>query len=368
MNKRLLPKIINISFLQRILDIPVLKTVLEFLVVVLIWLLFEDYWLSFFDTYFLPYLSSVRESLFSNIIFALIAFSILGFIYKYFRKRYYVPISGILYSVLIIIIYCKYRIFGDYISIPNFVCGLGYTDVLVVLYGINVMVWLSAYFPKVILLCVVLSLSFSCNISRSLVGNYQISDNVSMTKFSIYGDNSFDYCFRGEGTGRKDWSYGKWEQISNNRAVLNSIRHDSLPIIVSEYMQNIENKLIIFSKEWCEWDLPITLIVNGKKINITGRDQSVLLSDDDFPIVERISVMASLADPILSEMANFTTISTITYNVGNSDNNIFYISFPFDKKLYEFFYLKELNDTVTIKRNSLWRNNICNNNGKYKKL
>lgn len=214
-------------------------------------------------------------------------------------------------------------------------------------------------YKKGILFSIVLGTLMSCNISRTIIGNYSRNCNFTSSRFLIDRDNSFCYNYQTEGTGRKEWSCGQWEEISKNRIQLTSILHDSVPIYVSEYKQNIGNKLIILSNEWSGWDLPIELIVNGKcVINTTGHERAILLSDADFPIIESIFVRASLTDPILSELANFTTISTMTYNVVDTDSNIFYISLPYRRKLYEFFYMKEFQDTLLMNRKSMMYDNI----------
>ena len=83
----------------------------------------------------------------------------------------------------------------------------------------------------------------SCNISRTITGNYGRNCNFTNSRFLIDRDNSFCYNYQTEGTGRKEWSCGQWEEISKNRILLTSILHDSVPIYVSEYIQNIGNKL-----------------------------------------------------------------------------------------------------------------------------
>lgn len=148
MIKRLPIQTMNIPLISLDSVRNIIKTIFEFLVILLIWLLFEDFWISAFDKYFLPYLSRIRMSLFSDMIFALILLFVIGFTYKCFLKKYYIPISGILYSFLIIGIYCKYRIGGEYIPIPSPLLKLGYTDILIVLYGVNVIIWLVAYIPQ----------------------------------------------------------------------------------------------------------------------------------------------------------------------------------------------------------------------------
>ena len=49
---------------------------------------------------------------------------------------------------------------------------------------------------------------------------------------------------------------------------------------------------------------------------------------------------------------------TMTYNVVDTDSNIFYISLPYRRKLYEFFYMKEFKDTLLMNRKSMKYNNI----------
>ncbi len=218
---------------------------------------------------------------------------------------------------------------------------------------------------------IVLGFFVSCNISKPITGNYgyphyldwggKTKFCVAYEKISINDDNSFCYKCRTEaaGAGRR-WAHGQWKQISKDSIFLTStLLHDSVPIYVSEKRKrDITNKEIILSEEWSDWDLPIELIVNGKVINTTGSNRSVVLSDDDFPIIESICIRANANDFLCSELVNFTTISTITYNVKNADSNIFYISLPYNEKLCEFFYLKEIKDTLAIHRESLIYRNI----------
>ena len=148
------------------------------------------------------------------------------------------------------------------------------------------------------------------------------------------------------------WAYGQWKRIGDNKVQLISVKHDSIPIKVFEQRCDIEDRLIILpnrDRYFLETNLFIQINGNNYKI---AKDCSVLkLSKLKFPKIETIALVAFEDGKLRTERA-YTYLRTSVYQVKNNENNVFYVDFLQDD-LFGLYHLWEIDDTITIKKNSL---------------
>jgi hypothetical protein len=132
------------------------KSILIFITILFVWIIFADRLMELFDKFMLPILS-IKEFQDANIICIVIFFlMILVCIYgicKIIRHRYHISLLGLLLLSLLVVIYSQYRDFGfgwgKYISIPQVISIFGYTDILFILLSISVvLLWLFQFFPN----------------------------------------------------------------------------------------------------------------------------------------------------------------------------------------------------------------------------
>ena len=75
------------------------------------------------------------------------------------------------------------------------------------------------------------------------------------------------------------------------------------------------------------------------------------LSKLKFPKIETIALVAFEDGKLRTERA-YTYLRTSVYQVKNNENNVFYVDFLQDD-LFGLYHLWEIDDTITIKKNSL---------------
>lgn len=109
-----------------------IKAAFIYFLIVFAWITVENSLMKIFDENILPYLSNLEFNNRNTIIFSLIMLLPAYTIYKCLKNKYYIPYSTFLLLSFLVAIYAKYRIFGKYISTPNVVLNLGYTDLVVI--------------------------------------------------------------------------------------------------------------------------------------------------------------------------------------------------------------------------------------------
>ncbi|OAV76191.1 putative P-loop ATPase [Bacteroidales bacterium Barb7] len=117
----------------------VIRTVFTFLSIVFCWMIFENRLMELFDNHILPIFSNMIFSKGSNFVFVSIALLCSGYeIWQFiiYNRRYHIPLLSTLILSMGVVIYAKYRIKGDYISVPNLIWNFGYSDILIILLSI----------------------------------------------------------------------------------------------------------------------------------------------------------------------------------------------------------------------------------------
>lgn len=125
------------------------KYIVLLLFILLGWKLYEPHLMELFNCSILPFLSELTFSPITNIIFSAICLIWIFGLISMFKRRYYLPVKIVPYLCILIYEYAKYRIRGDYVALPNYMLGLGYTDVLIILLGCTITVVLFIRFFSV---------------------------------------------------------------------------------------------------------------------------------------------------------------------------------------------------------------------------
>lgn len=105
------------------------KQLIFFVIILLAWLCWRPYFLSFFNDHIIQYLY-IRTGILSNILFIGICLYFLFAIISGIRKRYTTSYSHIFLILSAIIIYFSAKCEGNYIASPNWFGVLGYSDIL----------------------------------------------------------------------------------------------------------------------------------------------------------------------------------------------------------------------------------------------
>lgn len=105
------------------------KQLIFFVIILLAWLCWRPYFLSFFNDHIIQYLY-IQTGVLSNILFIGICLYFLFAIISDIRKRYTTSYSHIFLILSAVIIYFSAKCEGNYIAAPNWFGVLGYSDIL----------------------------------------------------------------------------------------------------------------------------------------------------------------------------------------------------------------------------------------------
>ena len=111
----------------------------------LIWFLFENEFIRLINKHILPLSLKMNFSFITHFLFGIITILIIWCIHKCYKKKYFVPWNIILPSLFGIVVYIIYRI-TYYGSLPWGI--VGYSDILVLLFGIFLINSIRVRFPK----------------------------------------------------------------------------------------------------------------------------------------------------------------------------------------------------------------------------
>lgn len=122
-----------------------IKALPLFFCIALIWFLFEAEFIRLFNKHILPLFLKMNFSFITHCLLGIIVILIIWCIYKCYKKKYFVPWNIILLSSFGIGIYIEYRI-KYYESLPWGI--VGYSDILILLFGIFIINSIIIRFPK----------------------------------------------------------------------------------------------------------------------------------------------------------------------------------------------------------------------------
>lgn len=123
-----------------------LKSISLPLIVLFMWLIFEEKLMYMFDTKILPILSNLNFNTTTNFLFFLLTILSLYIIYRCFKNRYFIQHQIFFVSCILIFIYAKYRLYGGYVSTPSIICNFGYTDIGIIILILFLLSCLFSYF------------------------------------------------------------------------------------------------------------------------------------------------------------------------------------------------------------------------------
>lgn len=123
-----------------------IKSIFLPLLVLFVWLIFEEKLMHAFDTNILPTLADLKFSNITTLLFFLITLLPFYGIYKCIKNKYYIPYQTFLILSIFAFIYFKHRLSGNYISTPSTILNLGYTDIGVVILVIFLLSCLFSFF------------------------------------------------------------------------------------------------------------------------------------------------------------------------------------------------------------------------------
>jgi hypothetical protein len=167
-------------------------------------------------------------------------------------------------------------------------------------------------------------------------------------------DSTFSYTYRLSEVESK--AFGNWRSVDGNKIILNSqIDVENLPLNVKESKRNINDKVISldidenFSLDLIH-NIEFEVIINK---SLTIRSDSNIINVKRNPPINTIKINIYY---IFKELPHVHTtrkyISTKEYNVSNSENNYFDISFPFWEDMFLYETIKH--DTLEIKGDKLY--------------
>ena len=213
---------------------------------------------------------------------------------------------------------------------------------------------------KSILLYLSISLFLSCQVQQNIVGKYSIAQRGKYSKIipvafyvELNNDSTFAYNYRGGFYGKI--STGIWKADKDNkRIIINSFIQDirNIPVVVTEVKNKNQFPLFVF-------DNPLRLDTSVKwGLNVNGTDYPLntdsLKLDKGF-VVKNFYLTGHIALEDSTYRVPFPlqdTIQSEKYNVKDTSNNVYHISFP-EFVDYNIFLYKPLQYNLKLNRKEL---------------
>jgi hypothetical protein len=212
------------------------------------------------------------------------------------------------------------------------------------------------FLEKSILLCLIVSLFFSCKIQQNVIGKYSIVQRGKYPKIipatfyvTLNNDSTFNYNYQFEYL-TKMVSSGIWKMGEKNSIVLRSYIQDmdNISVTVNESTNNMRDSLLFIFKnplyKTTKWILKINdmdyLIENDTLL----LDNSIVISN--LSIIGHEDFTNTFPRPLQK------TIQSEKYYVKDTGNNVYNITFPafVDNNV---FHYKPLQDSLKLNKNTL---------------
>jgi hypothetical protein len=206
--------------------------------------------------------------------------------------------------------------------------------------------------------CVVL-LFFSCKTTIDIFGDYA---NIHrgpkyvpwIYSLTLNNDSTYKYYYSCGWI--KKVSFGNWETDNDNkRIIINSFIQDilNIPVVVTETKSNNYSFPLFVFDNPLKSDTSVKWVLN---VNDTGYPlNSDSLELDKGIVVESVYLTGHIALEDSTYRVPFPlqdTIQSEKYNVKNTSNNLYHISFPAFVD-YDIFHYKPLRDSLKLNRNTL---------------
>lgn len=205
-------------------------------------------------------------------------------------------------------------------------------------------------------------LFLSCHSQRNIPGKYSVIRRDKYPKIvpvtlyvELNSDSTFIYNFRGGFHAKV--STGIWKEDKNNkRIIINSFIQDirKIPLVVTETKNNINSYPLFVFDNPLKLDTTIKWTLNVNGIDYPLNTDSIVLEKGI--VVENFYLTANLvfsksADKIPIPLHD--TIQSKTYNIKDSNRNVYHITFPLFVN-YEIFNYKPLEDSLKLNKEILF--------------
>ena len=206
---------------------------------------------------------------------------------------------------------------------------------------------------------VVFIVSCSCNIQQTIIGKYvytyKSNKNIlAAQNIELNSDSTFTYNFRGGFHGKVSAGFWKMDK-DNKRVIINSFIQDihNIPVTITEAKSNNRSFPLFVFDNPLKLDTSVKWMLNVNDIDYPLNTDSLVL--DKEIIVENFYLTGHIALEDSTYRVPFPlqdTIQSEKYNVKNTSNNLYHISFPAFVD-YDIFSYKPLQDSLKLNRNTL---------------
>ena len=211
-----------------------------------------------------------------------------------------------------------------------------------------------------IIYVVVFIVNSSCSIRQTIIGKYiytyKSNKNIlAAQSIELNSDSTFTYNFMGGFRGKV--STGLWKADKDNkRIIINSFIQDirNIPVVVTETKSNNNSFPLFVFDNPLKLDTFIKWALNVNDIDYPLNTDSLVL--DKGIIVKKFYLTGYISFKDSTYRAPFPlqdTIQSKKYNVKDSNNNVYHITFPVFVN-YDIFHYKPLHDSFTLNRKTLW--------------
>jgi len=214
---------------------------------------------------------------------------------------------------------------------------------------------------KSILLYFLGVLFFSCQVQQNVAGKYSIAQRGKYPKIipvtfyvELNNDSTFTYNYRGGFHGKV--SAGFWNMDKDNkRVIINSFIQDidNIPVVVTETKSSNHLFPVFIFDNPLKLDTSVKWVLNVNDTDYPLNADSLEL--DKGIVVESFYLTGHIALEDSTYIVPFPlqdTIQSEKYNVKNTSNNLYHISFPAFVD-YDIFRYQPLQDSLKLNRNTL---------------
>lgn len=217
------------------------------------------------------------------------------------------------------------------------------------------------FLVRSILLFLGILLFFSCQSQRNIAGKYSVVQQGKYPKIipvtfyvELNSDSTFSYNYRGGFHGKI--STGLWKADRDNKQIIISsfIQDiDNIPVVVTETKSNNHSFPLFVFDNPLQSDTSVKWVLNVNDTDYPLNTDSLALNKGI--IVENFYLTGHIALEDSTYIVPFPlqdTIKSEKYNVKNTNNNLYHISFPAFVD-YDIFHYKPLKDSLKLNKNTL---------------
>ena len=203
-------------------------------------------------------------------------------------------------------------------------------------------------------------ISTSCSIRQTIIGKYDYTyksnkNILGAQSIELNSDSTFTYNFRGGFHGKVSAGFWKTDK-DNKRIIINSFIQDiqNIPVVVAETKSNNHSFPLFVFDNPLKLDTSVKWALNVNDIDYPLNNDSLVLEKEI--VVENFYLTGYIVLEDSTYRVQFPlqdTIQSEKYNVKNTSNNLYHISFPAFVD-YNIFHYKPLQDSLKLNRNTLF--------------